>query len=65
VNVAARLQSLTLPDGDEGERGRILLGEETRARLPVHEPCERIGSFVLKGRSEALSVYRIVTQLGG
>ena len=60
VNVAARLQSLTLPDGDEGERGRVLLGEETRARLPVQEPCERMGSFVLKGRSEPVSVYRVV-----
>ena len=61
VNVAARLQSLTLPDGDEGERGRILLGDETRVLLPVHEPCERVGSFVLKGRSEPVSVYRVVT----
>jgi len=60
VNVAARLQALALPDGDEGERGRILIGDTTRALLPVHEPGERIGSFVLKGRSEAVSVYRIV-----
>ena len=60
VNMAARLQALALPDGDEGERGRILIGDTTRALLPVHEPCERIGSFVLKGRSEATSVYRIV-----
>jgi len=62
VNMAARLQALALPDGDEGERGRILIGDATRALLPVHEPCERIGSFVLKGRSEPVSVYRI---LGG
>jgi adenylate cyclase len=60
VNMAARLQALALPDGDEGERGRILIGDTTRALLPVHEPCERIGSFVLKGRSEPASVYRIV-----
>jgi len=59
VNMAARLQTLALPDGDEGERGRILIGDATRALLPVHEPCERMGSFVLKGRSEAMSVYRI------
>jgi adenylate cyclase len=62
VNMAARLQALTLPDGDEGERGRILIGDTTRALLPVHEPCERVGSFVLKGRDEPMSVYRI---LGG
>jgi adenylate cyclase len=62
VNMAARLQALALPDGDEGERGRILIGDTTRALLPVHEPCERVGSFVLKGRTEAVSVYRI---LGG
>jgi adenylate cyclase len=60
VNMAARLQALVLPDGDEGESGRILIGDTTRALLPVHEPCERIGSFVLKGRSEPVSVYRIV-----
>jgi adenylate cyclase len=62
VNMAARLQALALPDGDEGERGRILIGDTTRALLPVHEPCERVGSFVLKGRDEPVSVYRI---LGG
>ena len=60
VNMAARLQALALPDGDEGERGRILIGDTTRALLPVHEACERVGSFVLKGRSEPVSVYRIV-----
>ena len=60
VNMAARLQALALPDGDEGERGRTLIGDTTRALLPVHEPCERVGSFVLKGRTEAVSVYRIV-----
>jgi len=60
VNMAARLQALALPDGDEGESGRILIGDTTRALLPVHEPCERVGSFVLKGRSEPVSVYRIV-----
>ena len=60
VNVAARLQSLALPDGDEGEHGRILIGDTTRALLPVHEPCERVGTFVLKGRSEPVTVYRIV-----
>ena len=31
VNMAARLQALALPDGDEGERGRILIGDTTRA----------------------------------
>ena len=60
VNMAARLQALALPDGDEGERGRILIGDTTRTLLPVHEPSERVGSFVLKGRSEPVSVYRIV-----
>jgi adenylate cyclase len=59
VNVAARLQTLALPEGDEGESGRILIGEETRVLLPINEPCERVGSFVLKGRSEPMSVYRV------
>ncbi|HUQ25765.1 MAG TPA: adenylate/guanylate cyclase domain-containing protein [Burkholderiales bacterium] len=59
VNVAARLQALALPGGDEGERGRILIGDTTRSLLPVHEPCERVGSFVLKGRTEPVSVYRV------
>ena len=60
VNMAARLQALALPGGDEGESGRILVGDTTRALLPVHEPCERVGSFVLKGRTEPVDVYRIV-----
>jgi len=64
VNVAARLQTLALPEGDEGERGRILIGEETRVLLPINEPCERVGSFVLKGRSEPMSVYRVDPQGG-
>jgi adenylate cyclase len=59
VNVAARLQTLALPEGDEGERGRILLGDATRALLPPDEPCERMGSFTLKGRSDPVTVYRI------
>ena len=53
VNVAARLQALALPDGDEGERGRILIGDTTRALLPVHEPCERVGILRAQGTRRA------------
>jgi adenylate cyclase len=61
VNVAARLQGLELPSGDEGEAGRILLGAETRALLPEDAPCEPIGSFAVKGRAAPVEVHRART----
>ena len=57
VNVAARLQSLTLPGEEEGEAGRILLGAETRALLQPDAPCRSIGAFPVKGRSAPVEVY--------
>ncbi len=45
VNVAARLQGLALAEADEGEQGRILVGDSTRALLPPGEPCEELGAF--------------------
>lgn len=61
VNVAARLQSIALPEGDEGEGGRLLIGDETRRLLPIHERCERLGSYPVKGRREPVTIYRMPT----
>jgi len=58
VNIAARVQALSLPDGDEGERGRILISDATRALLPAGAALESLGSFALKGRKEPVDVYR-------
>jgi len=62
VNIAARLQALELPGGDEREAGRILLGAETRALLPADAPCESIGAFPVKGRSAAVNVFRVTPE---
>lgn len=61
VNVAARLQSLELPGGDEGESCRVLLGAETRALLPDDAPCEAVGRFPVKGRAAPVEVHRART----
>ena len=58
VNIAARVQALSLPDGDEGERGRILISDATRALLPAGAALESLGSFALKGRKEPVEIYR-------
>jgi adenylate cyclase len=59
VNVAARLQSLELPEGDEHEAGRILLSTETRALLAADAPCQAIGAFPVKGRAAPVQVFRV------
>jgi len=59
VNVAARLQSLELPGGDEREAGRILLSAETRALLLAEAPCEPIGAYPVKGRAAPVEVFLV------
>jgi class 3 adenylate cyclase len=58
VNIAARVQALSLPEGDEGEHGRILLSGATRALLPADAALEALGSFSVKGRKEPVEIYR-------
>jgi adenylate cyclase len=58
VNIAARVQALSLPEGDEGERGRILVSGATRALLPAGSELEPLGSFSVKGRQEPVEIYR-------
>jgi len=60
VNIAARVQTLSLPEGDEGERGRILLSGTTRAMLPADAALESLGSFAVKGRKEPVEIYRAI-----
>ena len=61
VNVAARLQGLALPSGEQRERCGILLSEATRELLGTREGLEAAGSMPVKGRREPVTVYRMMT----
>jgi adenylate cyclase len=64
VVTAQRLESLDDTDHDfEKEPIRILVSDQTRAHLGDVEAAP-IGSFVLKGRTEPVPVYRIMGTLG-
>ena len=61
VNIAARLQALQIP-GEialPSDACRILISEETQQRLGAFPGCARVGTFEIKGRHEAVTVYRV------
>lgn len=63
INVAARLESLPLPEPGPGSRPaglqRILIGESTRVRIGDAFEVEDIGLHGVKGRSEPLRIFRV------
>ncbi|MCX5739720.1 MAG: zinc ribbon domain-containing protein, partial [Proteobacteria bacterium] len=54
VNVAARLQ-------EQGKDGDVVVGESTHRLVATLVTLELLGSFALKGRSEAVKAYRVVS----
>ena len=54
VNGAARLQ-------EQGQDGDVVLGESTHRLVSTLVTLELLGSFALKGRSEAVKAYRVVS----
>jgi class 3 adenylate cyclase len=54
VNVAARLQ-------EQGKDGDVVVGESTHRLVSALVTLELLGSFALKGRSEAVKAYRVVS----
>lgn len=54
VNVAARLQ-------EQGKDGDVVVGESTHRLVSTLVTLELLGSFALKGRSEAVKAYRVVS----
>jgi len=54
VNVAARLQ-------EQGRDGDVVIGEATHRLVADHVMVEPLGSFALKGRSEAVKAYRVLS----
>jgi len=54
VNVAARLQEL-------GRDGDVVIGESTQRLVSGLVTLEPLGSFALKGRTEAVSAYRVTS----
>ncbi len=54
VNVAARLQ-------EQGHDGDVVVGESTHRLVSTLVTLELLGSFALKGRSEAVKAYRVVS----
>jgi class 3 adenylate cyclase len=54
VNVAARLQ-------EQGRDGDVVVGETTERLVSALVTLERLGSFALKGRTEAVSAYRVTS----
>jgi adenylate cyclase len=60
VNLGSRLESL-----NKEYRTRILISEETRDRLTVPVETRRIGAVTVKGRTQPVVVYEVVTQGAG
>ncbi len=54
VNVAARLQ-------EQGRDGDVVVGETTQRLVSALVTLELLGSFALKGRTEAVSAYRVTS----
>ena len=64
VNVASRLESYDQDrfDSDFADRGcRILIGEQTLRYLNQQFETKRIGEAVLKGKDEAVTIFRVVS----
>jgi len=67
VNTAARLESYgkELPPMDPREGAcRILISESTATRLDDRYEIESVGQLALKGKSEAVNVFKVVTCSG-
>jgi class 3 adenylate cyclase/CHASE2 domain-containing sensor protein len=62
VNVAARLQSVELPDdATSAQRCRIVISAATLALLPATAfPMDALGALALSGRTEPVHAYRLV-----
>jgi class 3 adenylate cyclase len=54
VNVAARLQ-------EQGRDGDVVIGEATERLVSGLVSLDRLGSFALKGRTEAVAAYRVTS----
>jgi class 3 adenylate cyclase len=54
VNVAARLQ-------EQGQDGDVVAGESTHRLVSTQVKLELLGSFALKGRTETVRAYRVVS----
>lgn len=54
VNVAARLQ-------DQGGSGEVVIGESTKRLVATQVTLAPLGSVTLKGRTEAVAAYRLVS----
>ncbi|HVN84362.1 MAG TPA: nuclear transport factor 2 family protein [Candidatus Binatia bacterium] len=54
VNVAARLQQ-------EAQDGDVVIGEATRRLVAARMTLDPLGSFALKGRTETVKAYRVVS----
>ncbi|GAB4578858.1 MAG: adenylate/guanylate cyclase domain-containing protein [Anaerolineales bacterium] len=57
VNIAARLETLARPD-------KLLIGPATRAGLSGEFETVRIGETSIRGRSEPIQVYQVLTETG-
>jgi adenylate cyclase len=56
VNLAARLESLNKDYGT-----RIIISEATRRRLTREYPLRRIGEVVVKGKTQAVEIWKVET----
>ncbi|HNB55022.1 MAG TPA: adenylate/guanylate cyclase domain-containing protein, partial [Anaerolineales bacterium] len=57
VNIASRLESLARPD-------KLLIGPATRAGLTGEFETVRIGETSIRGRTEPIQVYQVLTETG-
>ncbi|MCB9135220.1 MAG: FHA domain-containing protein [Anaerolineales bacterium] len=57
VNIASRLETLARPD-------KLLIGPATRAGLSGEFETVRIGETSIRGRSEPIQVYQVLTETG-
>ena len=59
MNTAQRLEMLG-KEMDRGDAATILISGETAERLDDAFRIERVGSFEIKGKAEAVEVYRLL-----
>jgi class 3 adenylate cyclase len=63
VNVASRLESLgkDAKDGEAADNSsRILIGQATFQHLGDRFRTQRMGEVMLKGKDEAIIIYRVI-----